>query len=171
MLLPPPLLLLLLLTLTAQDHPMLQQELDRAGKGDEMAAMDTARYSMPPPAGGERAAASAWASAVENGQSQLEHQQLRLENLELLQKYGSSSWRTYNGYLESIEKRMQGRLYEYKTEVAEINRARKLDQTAAAPEMHALNTEYFQRVAKLRDVEWASEDLRRQIKRLKPDTE
>lgn len=65
--------------------------------------LDVTRYSAPSPA--ERGDASAWQRSLENAQAQLEHQQNRVDNLELLLHYSGNAWRLYNESLEEERKR------------------------------------------------------------------
>lgn len=65
--------------------------------------LDVTRYSAPPP--GEKAGSGAWQAALDNAQAQLEHQQNRVDNLELLLHYSGNAWRLYNEGLEQERKR------------------------------------------------------------------
>jgi pre-mRNA-splicing factor SPF27 len=53
-----------------------------------MAPLDTSRYRLDPPGPTKRNDFNAWKSALDNAHAQLEHQYLRILNLELLLKYG-----------------------------------------------------------------------------------
>ncbi|OPL20931.1 hypothetical protein AM593_01136, partial [Mytilus galloprovincialis] len=70
---------------------------------------------------------SAWNEAVENSQAQLEHQSLRILNLELLSEYGSNAWKSYNTMVEQATKQLQ----ELRKKIQEINWQRKNEQTQA----------------------------------------
>ena len=52
----------------------------------------------------------AWEAAVNNAKAQLEHQTLRIQNLELMLKYGPNQWRAHNASLEAAIKRCARRL-------------------------------------------------------------
>ena len=45
---------------------------------------------------------AAWQESVDNSQAQLEHQSLRILNLELMSEYGAVSWRSYNSVLTNM---------------------------------------------------------------------
>ena len=66
---------------------------------------DSTRYSLPPPPKSKRDDPEAWEAAVKNAKAQLEHQTLRIQNLELMLKYGPNQWRAYNASLEAAIKR------------------------------------------------------------------
>jgi hypothetical protein len=60
----------------------------RVKSGQPMTPLDTSRYRLDPPGPTKRNDFNAWKSALDNAHSQLEHQYLRILNLELLLKYG-----------------------------------------------------------------------------------
>lgn len=49
--------------------------------------------------------------AVNNSRSQLEHQEIRIINLELLRDYGCNSWTLYLQQLQQISEQQQGKLH------------------------------------------------------------
>jgi len=53
-----------------------------------MPALDTSRYRLEPPPASKKHDLGAWKACVDNAHSQLEHQYLRIVNLELMLKYG-----------------------------------------------------------------------------------
>ena len=63
------------------------------------------RYQLdgPPPA--RQTDLKAWGRSVGNAQAQLEHQDNRLVNLELLQRHGANTWRAHLQALEAIATR------------------------------------------------------------------
>ena len=71
----------------------------------KMPPPDSTRYSLPPPPKSKRDDPEAWEAAVKNAKAQLEHQTLRIQNLELMLKYGPNQWRAYNASLEAAIKR------------------------------------------------------------------
>ena len=69
------------------------------------------RYELPTPTAGKMTDVSAWMECVENSHAQLEHQALRILNLELMYENGSNAWKMYNGILvkmmDSAQKQLQ----------------------------------------------------------------
>lgn len=53
-----------------------------------MKPLDTSRYRLDTPAANKQNDHGAWRSCLDNAHAQLEHQYLRILNLELLLKYG-----------------------------------------------------------------------------------
>jgi hypothetical protein len=83
--------------------PLLQKEFERVQKGGAggMPAPDTARYDLNPPPKSKRGDEDAWYAAVRNARSSLEHQTLRVQNLELAAKFAPNAWRAHNASLEA----------------------------------------------------------------------
>ena len=71
------------------------------------------RYELPQPAAGKMTDVAAWQECVDNSQAQLEHQALRILNLEMMASYGVPAWKTYNDTLvsmiDSAQKQLQVR--------------------------------------------------------------
>jgi pre-mRNA-splicing factor SPF27 len=95
---------------------------ENAGKKIRINAIDTTRFQLPGGQDGD------WQTAVNNAKSQLEYQQDRQMNLELLNKYGASAFKAHNSELEALLKRMELELEKTNTKITEINMQRKQDQ-------------------------------------------
>lgn len=54
------------------------------------------RYELPAPSAGQKNDITAWQECVNNSMAQLEHQAVRIENLELMSQYGTNGWKVYN---------------------------------------------------------------------------
>ena len=69
--------------------------------------MDVKRFELEPPSLAERNKPEAWKAVLENAEAQLEHQSLRLLNLELMVKYAPNAWRMQGQNLEATNARLQ----------------------------------------------------------------
>ena len=73
--------------------------------------MSMKRYELPTPPAGKLTDLAAWQESVDNSQAQLEHQSLRILNLELMSEYGAAAWRSHNSVLakmiESSQRHLQ----------------------------------------------------------------
>jgi pre-mRNA-splicing factor SPF27 len=96
-----------------------------------MQPLDTTRYRLDPPPQNKRGDLGAWKQAVENANSQLEHQHLRILNQELLLKHGDKVWRAHTQLDEATVKGLEMQLAAVKKETDALNRERKLQQMAA----------------------------------------
>ncbi len=54
------------------------------------------RYELPAPSSGQKNDITAWQDCVNNSMAQLEHQAVRIENLELMAQYGANAWKVSN---------------------------------------------------------------------------
>jgi hypothetical protein len=87
--------------------PLLEPEFRRVekGTGEKIAQPDNSRYNLDPPPKSKRDDPEAWEKANNNAKAQLEHQKLRIENLELMMKFAPNAWRAHNAMLEAAIKR------------------------------------------------------------------
>ena len=60
-----------------QKNPLLAAELARVENHERLNAIDTTRFSLPPPSNPETATVEDWEAALKNARAQLEHQRLR----------------------------------------------------------------------------------------------
>ena len=69
-----------------------------------------------------------WQAALDTASATLEHQYLRANNVELLNKFGSNSWRISNFLLEKNVDRLVLEVEKMKQQTEHINRQRKQAQ-------------------------------------------
>lgn len=133
-------------------NTLIQQELDRVRRGKPMdPALDLSRYQLDPPTSttttSNTAAANGstetitpsaseelpeghaqWLKALDNANAQLEHQNQRVLNLELVQKFGGNAWNIHNYQMEYDVSLLRKAVDEKKAEIMELNKLRKRDQ-------------------------------------------
>jgi len=137
------------------DSLYLQGEMERLKRGEPMPRVDITRYKVEQPPPSKKNDPEAWNNAVRNAQAQLEHQHLRLVNLELLNNYGANAWKVHNYTLEKLHKSVAQSLELCKKDVEDVNRARKLEQESAAHTLSSLEVRYEDLVRKNYDIEAA----------------
>ena len=82
--------------------PLLHKEFEKVAKGEGgMPDVDETRYSLQLPPKSKRLDADAWEACVRNAQTHMEHQTLKIQNLELVSKFGTNAWRAHNAQLEA----------------------------------------------------------------------
>lgn len=118
-------------------HPvrLLSLRTCRVARGQALDPIDITRYQLNPPPLDKRNDVNAWKSAVDNANSQLEHQLLRIVNHELLLKHGDKAWRAQTQMDESALKLAESELARAKAELESVNMERKLQQQAAGGSM------------------------------------
>eukprot|EP00897_Mesotaenium_endlicherianum_P008759 jgi/Mesen1/7911/ME000420S07054 len=155
-------------TFDFKDCPLLAREYERVKAGrPPAAAIDTSRYGVEPPPPAKQGDVAAWAKAVENARSQQGHQSLRLENLELMHKYGANTWRLHNQQLEACNAGLERTIEEYRRHIDVLNRDRKLNQQAAASELGRLEEQWKEAVRKNGDIGLACQQLEAEVELLR----
>ncbi|RDD45803.1 Pre-mRNA-splicing factor SPF27 [Trichoplax sp. H2] len=143
--------------------PIMKKEFERIAANQPMDLLSMKRYELPPPPVTQRNDPHAWKECVDNSSAQLEHQAVRIINLQLLTKYGSNSWRVYiellNEMLTNQRKEVQG----LTRKIQEINWQRKNEQTNCGSELANLEASWFAMVRKNYDIEQACLELEAQI--------
>ena len=117
------------------------------------------RYELPPPSAGKMTDVQAWNEAVDNSWAQLEHQYIRICNLDLMKKYGSECWKSYNNVLSQMLANAQKELQSLRKSIQEINWMRKSNQTAAGEKLKNLEANWVALVSKNYEIERACVDL------------
>ncbi|KAI0005451.1 breast carcinoma amplified sequence 2 [Russula compacta] len=153
------------------NNPLLAAELDRVGKRQTLAAIDTSRYqltvSSTTPSSDEE-----WRLALDGVHAQLEHQRIRHNNLALLQQYGSNAWRVHNYLLEADAKKAERILEELKEQTTSLNRERKNAQTRLGDQLTSLESRWTELISSILQIELANVALEAEVARLgKRETE
>lgn len=81
----------------AGSHTASSQRMDQ---GRDMEKLDMGRYRVEAPAEAHSHDESAWQSALDNAGAQTQHQQLRVLNLELQNKFSAKVWGALNRVLD-----------------------------------------------------------------------
>ncbi|KAI1311334.1 hypothetical protein EDD11_003479 [Mortierella claussenii] len=108
-----------------------------------------------------------WLQALDNAEAQLEHQNQRILNLELVQKFGGNAWNIHNYQMEYDLSLIQKAVDEKKTEVIELNKLRKRDQLEVADSLMRLETKWADMISSTLQVEVASASLEAELAQLK----
>lgn len=154
----------------AFETPILKKEFERISKRQPMDLLSMKRYELPQPTANQKHDITSWTEAVENSMAQLEHQAERIENLELLSKYGSASWRIHNETLTRILAQQQKKLTDIKKEIQEVNWQRKTEQTKAGEQLQHLEQSWVGLVTKNYEIERACAELEAELERLKQES-
>ncbi|KAF9115920.1 hypothetical protein BGX27_005802 [Mortierella sp. AM989] len=175
-----------------KENEMIQQELDRVRRGKPMEPkLDLSRYQLETPTATDTTTSSSlssttttdsitpsaseelpegrilWLKALDNANAQLEHQNQRIMNLELVQKFGGNAWNIHNYQMEYELSLLRKAVDEKKAEVTELNKLRKRDQLEAAESLQRLEAKWAEMISSTLQVEVASASLEAELEQLK----
>ena len=121
---------------------MVGREYERVRAGRPPVALDRSRYELETPTVSKRNDETAWKQALQRSQRLLQYQITRMENLDLLLKYGPDAWKQHNNRLEVYLTRMQKLAQELNEKIEKVNRERKYHQQNTAYELDALSMQW-----------------------------
>ncbi|KAF5281298.1 hypothetical protein FQA39_LY05184 [Lamprigera yunnana] len=143
------------LNITAFETPMMHAEFERLQNRLPMETMSMKRYELPPPPSGKLNELNAWAECVDNSQAQLEHQAVRILNLQLMLQYCCPAWQRYLQVLNDTERVASKRLAELRQAIQETNWQRKSLQTKGGDQLRQLEAKWVQLVSHNYEIEQA----------------
>ncbi|XP_067685525.1 pre-mRNA-splicing factor SPF27-like [Haliotis asinina] len=150
----------------AFETEMMKNEFERLQARLPMEMMNMKRYELPTPTAGKMTDISAWTECLENSQAQLEHQALRILNLDLMQEYGASAWKMYNGVLSQMLDQAQKQLQDLRKKIQEINWQRKNEQSVAGSKLEQLESSWVGLVSKNYEIERACAEVEKEIQEI-----
>ncbi|KAI8319019.1 breast carcinoma amplified sequence 2 [Martensiomyces pterosporus] len=144
-------------------NEILRKEYERVRAGRQLPPFDIERYKLEAPSGEDESDPEAWRLAAGNAASQLEHQNTRLVNLELLQQFGANVWKLSNYQKEGLLRSIEAATQKYQEEGVHINKARKYEQTEAGVRLRDLESRWSEGVRKCVEIQAASSGLQAEI--------
>ncbi|XP_005988513.1 pre-mRNA-splicing factor SPF27 isoform X2 [Latimeria chalumnae] len=134
----------------AFETEIMRNEFERLAARQPMELLSMKRYELPAPSSGQKNDITAWQECVNNSMAQLEHQAVRIENLELMSQHGCNAWKVYN------EKQIQ-----------DLNWQRKQEQLTAGSKLREMESNWVSLVSKNYEIERAIVQLENEISQLK----
>ncbi|GAA6070057.1 pre-mRNA-splicing factor SPF27, partial [Tachysurus ichikawai] len=78
---------------SAFETEIMKNEFERLAARQPLELLSMKRYELPAPSSGQKNDMTAWQDCVNNSMAQLEHQAVRIENLEVMAEYGTNAWK------------------------------------------------------------------------------
>uniref|UniRef100_A0A336MKL7 Pre-mRNA-splicing factor SPF27 n=1 Tax=Culicoides sonorensis TaxID=179676 RepID=A0A336MKL7_CULSO len=151
---------------SAFETDLMKNEFERLANRLPLEPLSMKRYELPPPV--KMGEVSAWNDSVENSMAQLEHQNIRAINLNLMLEYGCESWKSSLETFTAIQAKHQERLQALKKEIQDVNWERKEKQLKAGEKLKQLEAQWVHLVSKNYEIEQACAKLEEEIHRKKP---
>jgi len=152
---------------TALESKVLSEEFARMDAGLPMTGVDSERYFIRRPEGPAEGDPTAWKSAAERTQVQLEYNRLRLTNLELLERWGTKAWVASFGLMRVNEQAASNDAAAAREAREEVNKKRKLDQISCGNELRKLGRELEQYLQDNSEVQRGLQELEVEVARLR----
>lgn len=146
---------------------LMRIEFQRIETGARMESISTKRYELPAPPSGKLGEIQAWQESIDNSMAQLEHQSIRSLNLDLMNKYGTETWKFALEVMVSMSARAQKDLQDLKKEIQDVNWNRKSNQLKTGDKLNQLNQQWVSLVSCNYEIEQAISQLEQQIQNVK----
>ncbi|KAK9888584.1 hypothetical protein WA026_000823 [Henosepilachna vigintioctopunctata] len=143
------------LNISSFETQIMHNEFERLQNRGPMDTLSMKRYELPPPPSGKLNEVSAWLECVDNSHAQLEHQAVRILNLQLMLEYCCPTWQRYLQTLTDSEKLALSRLAVKRQSMQEVNFQRKSFQTKGGEELTALEAKWVAFVSRNYEIEQA----------------
>ncbi|KAJ1940009.1 hypothetical protein GGF37_004161 [Kickxella alabastrina] len=145
-------------------NPLLLKEYERIRDGRTAPAFDTQRYKLEVPNNVNNV--EEWRLAADNASAQLEHQNMRMVNLELLEQFGANLWKLGNYQREALLAQVERATERYREEAVGLNRERRKAQVDAGETLRGLGERWSEGVRQCIEIQAANAQLRAEIHEL-----
>ncbi|KRZ09458.1 Pre-mRNA-splicing factor SPF27 [Trichinella zimbabwensis] len=132
---------------------LLKAEFERIQNRQPMQGLNMRRYELPGPSSTRMGDLDSWQEALQNAKAQLEQQDLRILNLELMIEYGAEAWRIYLEKAEKTRNLFRKRISLLREKVQAVHFSRKRKQTEAGDQLKQLEARWVSLVTKNYEIE------------------
>eukprot|EP01061_Rhynchopus_euleeides_P003396 TRINITY_DN12652_c0_g1_i1.p1 TRINITY_DN12652_c0_g1~~TRINITY_DN12652_c0_g1_i1.p1 ORF type:complete len:208 (+),score=81.31 TRINITY_DN12652_c0_g1_i1:323-946(+) len=150
---------------------MLRQEMARVEAQRPHPGIDRSRFEIVPPPEAQQQDLGAWTRAMQNAKTQLQHQELREENLRMLVDHGKDAWLAVNSQVKQRNEQVDTEMQETQDKIAQINAMRKNRQKRAAVEISQAESQWSELCGKNLLIQLEVAKLEREVKRQRKELE
>uniref|UniRef100_A0A8D0FDJ9 Pre-mRNA-splicing factor SPF27 n=1 Tax=Strix occidentalis caurina TaxID=311401 RepID=A0A8D0FDJ9_STROC len=147
--------------------PIMRNEFERLAARQPLELLSMKRYELPAPSSGQKNDITAWQECVNNSMAQLEHQAVRIENLELMSQHGCNAWKVYNEHLVHMIEQAQKELQKLRKNIQDLNWQRKNMQLTAGAKLREMESTWVSLVSKNYEIERTIVQLENEISQIK----
>ncbi|XP_062962255.1 pre-mRNA-splicing factor SPF27 isoform X1 [Cynocephalus volans] len=146
---------------------IMRNEFERLAARQPIELLSMKRYELPAPSSGQKNDITAWQECVNNSMAQLEHQAVRIENLELMSQHGCNAWKVYNENLVHMIEHAQKELQKLRKHIQDLNWQRKNMQLTAGSKLREMESNWVSLVSKNYEIERTIVQLENEIYQIK----
>ncbi|XP_072500524.1 pre-mRNA-splicing factor SPF27 isoform X2 [Notamacropus eugenii] len=146
---------------------IMRNEFERLAARQPIELLSMKRYELPAPSSGQKNDITAWQECVNNSMAQLEHQAVRIENLELMSQHGCNAWKVYNENLVHMIEQAQKELQKLRKHIQDLNWQRKNMQLTAGSKLREMESTWVSLVSKNYEIERTIVQLENEIFQIK----
>ncbi|KFQ94947.1 Pre-mRNA-splicing factor SPF27, partial [Nipponia nippon] len=146
---------------------IMRNEFERLAARQPLELLSMKRYELPAPSSGQKNDITAWQECVNNSMAQLEHQAVRIENLELMSQHGCNAWKGYNEHLVHMIEQAQKELQKLRKNIQDLNWQRKNMQLTAGAKLREMESTWVSLVSKNYEIERTIVQLENEISQIK----
>ncbi|RLV62682.1 hypothetical protein DV515_00019055, partial [Chloebia gouldiae] len=153
--------------LPSSQTEIMRNEFERLAARQPLELLSMKRYELPAPSSGQKNDITAWQECVNNSMAQLEHQAVRIENLELMSQHGCNAWKVYNEHLVHMIEQAQKELQKLRKNIQDLNWQRKNMQLTAGAKLREMESTWVSLVSKNYEIERTIVQLENEISQIK----
>jgi len=149
----------------------LKHEFNRIANNKPLTHIDSTRYSVDPPPKELEKDVQAWKTAINNAHAQMEYQNSKQLNMEMLENFGSQTWLVHNQQIEDMKAALEIQVKSRRKEADIINMKRKSAQETLMPQLIRTSQKRDELVNSNLQITKALETSRIEVKRMRIQTQ
>ncbi|KAM5327706.1 pre-mRNA-splicing factor SPF27-like [Glossophaga mutica] len=158
---------LIALDYSAFETNIMRNESERLAARQPIELLSMKWYELPVPSLGQKNDITAWQECVNNSMVHLEHQAVRIENLELMSQHGCDAWKVYSENLVHMIEHAQKELQKLRKHIQDLNWQQKNMQLKAGSKLREMESNWVSLVSTNYDIERTIVQLENEVFHMK----